>query len=164
MLMRSVIQICLQLFHVLSLYFKRKVFPFTCSEFCEDQEHTLVEFHYEEREDSRKEGALFPPDQQEVNFHVFQDPVASLLQPTVKVIIATFIDDGDHFQKCFWMPMYKFLFMYIEVGWEHQSSRHLLDWLHWHYDFTRLSSFSAVRIGWCANKLNILSIFFSVSF
>jgi len=38
------------------------------------------------------------------NLHVFQDPLASLLQPAVKVIIAVFSDEGDHGKLAFWRP------------------------------------------------------------
>ena len=64
----------------LEFLFQEEICSPTCSEFFEDQEHTLIEVHYEERSDSREKGTLFLLDQKEVNFHVFEDPVESLLQ------------------------------------------------------------------------------------
>ena len=72
--------------------------------------------------------------QQEVNLHVFQDPLANLLQSAVKVIIAVFSDEGDHGQLCFWVPSYQFPLLTKKSDRENQSRRHLLDWLHWHFD------------------------------
>jgi hypothetical protein len=68
------------------------------------------------------------------NPHVFQDPLASLLQPTVKVFVAVFSEEGDHGQLCFWMPSDRFVLLIMRSDWENQSRSHLLDWLHWHYD------------------------------
>ena len=68
------------------------------------------------------------------NLHVFHDPLASLLQPTVKVFIAVFSDEGDHGQLCFWMPRDRFVLLTRRSNQENQSRRHLLDWLHWHFD------------------------------
>lgn len=61
------------------LLFQEDIFSPLCSETFKDYEHTLVEVHCEERSDSREKGTLFLLDQQEVNFHFFQDPVANLL-------------------------------------------------------------------------------------
>ena len=66
--------------------------------------------------------------------HVFQDPMAALLQSTVKVIIAVFSDEGEYGQLCFWMPSDRFVLLIMRSDWENQSRRHLLDWLHWHFD------------------------------
>ena len=68
------------------------------------------------------------------NLYVFQDPLASLLQPAVKVIIVVFSDEGDHGQLYFWMPSYQYLLLIMRSDWENQSRSHLLDWLHWHFD------------------------------
>jgi len=56
-----------------------------------NKEHTLI---CEKRSASQEMGTLFL--QQEVNIHVFHDPMANLLQSSVKVIIAIFSDEGDH--------------------------------------------------------------------
>ena len=68
------------------------------------------------------------------NPHVFQDPLASLLQPTVKVFIAVFSEEGDHGQLCFWMPSDRFVLLTRRSNQENQSRRHLLDFLNWHFD------------------------------
>ena len=68
------------------------------------------------------------------SLHVFQDPMADLLQSVVKVIIVGFSDERDHGQLWFWMPSYQYLLLIMRSDWENQSRRHLLDWLHWHYD------------------------------
>ena len=114
------------------MFFQEEICSPTCSEFFEDQEHTLTEVHCEERSESREKDTLFL--QQEVNLHVFQDPVTNLLQSAVKVIIAIFSDEGDHGQLCFWMPSCKYLLLTRGSDQENQSRRLLLDWLHWHFD------------------------------
>ena len=65
-------------FSCLEFLFQEEIFSPTCSEVFDDQEHTLAKVHYEERSEAREKGTLFLLDQQEVNFHVFQDPVAIL--------------------------------------------------------------------------------------
>ena len=107
-----------------------------CIKIAEDQEHILAEAHYEERSDSREKGTLFLLDQREVNFHFFQDPVASLLQLAVKVIIVVANNEGYHGQLCFWVPNCKYLLLSRESDWVNQSRRHFLGWLHWHFDIT----------------------------
>ena len=72
--------------------------PSICSEFFEDQEHTIAEIHHEERLVAIQGCFLIPPNQQEPIFHYFQDPVENSLQPVVKVNVAAFIDEGDQFQ------------------------------------------------------------------
>ena len=108
----------------------------TCSEFFEAQEHTFTEVHDEGRselEAGEKDTLFF---QQEVNLHVFQDPMADLLQSAVKVFIAVFSDEGDHGQLCFWMPSYQFVLLTRRFDRENQLARHLLDWLHWKSNYT----------------------------
>lgn len=104
----------------------------TCSEFFEDQEHTSTEVHSERRSKSTEKDTLFL--QQEVNLHAFQDPMADLLQSAEKVIISVFSDEGDHGKLCFWVPSYQFPLLTKKSDRENQSIRHLLDWLHWHFD------------------------------
>jgi len=87
------------------MFFQEDICLSTCSNFFEDQEHTFTEVHYEGRSKSKEKDTLFL--QQEVNLHVFQDPLENLLQSAVKVIIAVFSDEGDHGQLCFWMPSYQ---------------------------------------------------------
>ena len=69
----------------------------------------LTEVHDEDRSESGEKDTLFL--QQGVNIHVFHDPLANLLQSTVKVFIAVFSDEGDHGQLCFWMPRYQFVLL-----------------------------------------------------
>jgi len=111
------------------MFFEEEICSSICSEFFEDHEHTLI---YEERPESREKDTLFF--QQKVNLHVFQDPLANLLQSAVEVIIVVFSDEGDNGQLCFWMPSYKYLLLTRRSNSENQSRRHLLDWLHWHFD------------------------------
>ena len=68
------------------------------------------------------------------NLHVFHDPLASLLQSAVKVIIVVFSDEGDHGQLCFWTPSARFVLLTRRSDRKNQSRSHLLDWLHWHFD------------------------------
>ena len=70
------------------------------------------------------------------SLHVFQDPMADLLQPAVIVFIAVFSDEGGHGQLAFWMPNYKYLLLTRRSDQENQSRRHLLDWLHWKAHYT----------------------------
>ena len=98
------------------------------SVFFEAHEHTLTKAHDEGRSEFETKDTLFF--QQEVamsSLHVFQDPMADLLQSAVKVIIAVFSDEGDHGQLCFWMPSYQYLLLIMRSDWENQSRRHLLD-------------------------------------
>ena len=60
--------------------------------------------------------------------------MADLLQSAMKVIIAVFSDEGDHGQLCFWMLNYRFVLLTRRSDKKNQSRRHLLDWLHWHFD------------------------------
>ena len=68
------------------------------------------------------------------SLHVFQDPMADLLQSAVKVIIVVFSDEGDHGQLCFWMLSYRFVLLTRRSDKKNQSRRHLLDWLRLHFD------------------------------
>jgi len=113
------------------MFFEEEICSSICSEFFEDQEHTLI---YEERAESREKDTLFF--QKEVNLLVFQDPMVDLLQSTVKVITAVFSDEGDHGQLCFWMPNYQYLLLTRRSNQENQSRRHLPDWLHWKTHYT----------------------------
>ena len=112
------------------MFFQEEICSSTCSEFFEDQEQTFTE----ERSESKEKDTLFL--QQEVNLHVFQDPLANLLQSAVKVIIAVFSDEGDHGQLGFLMPSYQYLLLTRRSDRENQSGRHLLDWLHWKAHYT----------------------------
>ncbi len=117
------------------MFLQEEICSSTCSEFFEAHEHTFTEAHDEGRSEFEAKETLFF--QQEVavaNLHVFHDPLASLLQPAVIVFIAVFTDEGDHGQLCFWMPRDRFVLLTRRSNQENQSRRHLLDWLHWHFD------------------------------
>ncbi len=76
------------------MLFQEEICSSTCSEFFEDQEHTLSGVHDEGRSESRENATLLF--RQEERLHVFQDPMADLLQSTMKVIIAIFSDEGAY--------------------------------------------------------------------
>ena len=117
------------------MLFQEEICPSICSEFFETHEHTFTEAHEEGRSEIEVKDTLFF--QQEVvmsSLHVCQDPMADLLQPAVKVIIVVFNDQGDHGQLCFRMPSDRFVLLTRRSNQENQSRRHLLDWLHWHFD------------------------------
>ena len=113
------------------MFFEEEICSPICSEFFEDQENTLI---YEERPESREKDTLFF--QHEEILHVFQDPIADLLQSAVKVIIAVFSDEGDHGQLCFCRLSYQYLLFTRRSNPENQLRRHLLDWLHWKTHYT----------------------------
>lgn len=113
------------------MFFKEEICSSTCSKLFEDQEPTLI---YEKRSASQENDTLFL--QQEERTYVLHDPMADLLQTTVKVIIAVFSDEGDHGQLCFWRPSYQYLLLTRRSDQENQSRRHILDWLHWKTHYT----------------------------
>ena len=117
------------------MFFQEEICSPTCSEFFEAHEHTFIEAHDEDRSEFETKDTLFF--QQEVavaNLHVLYDPLASLLQPAVKVIIVVFSDEGDHGQLCFWMPGDQFVLLTSRSDRKNQSRSHLLDCLQWHFD------------------------------
>ena len=117
------------------MLFQEEICSSICSEFFEVYEHTLTKAHDEGRlEFEAKETLFFQQEVAMANPHVFQDPLASLLQSTVKVIIAVFSDEEEYRQLCFWMPSDRFVLFTRRSNQENQSRRHLLDWLHWHFD------------------------------
>ena len=91
------------------MFSQEEICSSTCSEFLEAQEHTFTEVHDKDRSEAGEKDTLFL--QQEVNLHVFHDPLEKLLQSAVKVSIAVFSDEGDHGQLCFWMPSYQYLLL-----------------------------------------------------
>ena len=117
------------------MFFQEEICSSICSEFFEAHEHTFTEAHDEGRSEfETKDTLIFQQEVAVENLHVFQDPMAVLLQSTMKVIIAVFSDEGDHGQLCFWMPGYRYLLLLMRSDWENQLKRNFLDWLHWHYD------------------------------
>ena len=117
------------------MLFQEEICSSICSEFFEAHEHTFTEAHDEGKSEfEAKDTLFFQQDVAVAKFHVFQDPMAALLQSAVKVIIVVFSDEGDHGQLCFWMPNDRFVLLTRISDQENQSRRHLLDWLHWHFD------------------------------
>ena len=117
------------------MFFQEEICSSICSEIFEAHEHIFTEEHDEGKSKFEAKDTLFF--QQEVavaNLHIFHDPLASLLQPAVTVFIAMFSDEGDHGQLCLWMPSDRYLLLLMRSNQENQSRRHLLDWLHWHFD------------------------------
>ena len=108
----------------------------TCSEFFEDQEHTLVEVHYEKRSNSREKSTFFIPDQREVNFLDFQDPFDSILQALEKINVVSFVNISLGFSFCCEFPTCTSFCMLEESESRIQENNHLLDWLHWKDHFT----------------------------
>ena len=119
------------------MLFQEEICSSTSSEFFEDQEHTFSEAHDEGISEFEAKDTLFF--QHEVamsSLHVFQDPMADLLQPGVIVFIAVFSDEGEYGQLCFWMPSDRFVLLTRRSNQENQSRSHLLDWLHWKAHYT----------------------------
>lgn len=117
------------------MFFQEEIRSSICSEFFEAYEHTFTEAHDEGRSEFEAKDTLFF--QQEVaveKLHVFQDPMAALLQSAVKVIIAVFSDEREYGRLCFWMPNDRFVLLTRSSDRKNQSRSHLLDWLHWHLD------------------------------
>ena len=103
------------------MFLQEEICSSTCSEFFEAYEHTFTEAHDEGRlEFAAKETLFFQQEVAVANLHVFHDPLASLLQPTMKVFIVVFSDEGDHGQLCFWMPSYQYLLLIMRSDWENQ--------------------------------------------
>lgn len=117
------------------MFFQEEICSSICSEIFEAHEHTFTEAHDEGRSEFEAKDTLFFQQVVAVeNLHVFHDLLASLLQPAVIVFIAVFSDEGGHGQLCFWMLNYRFVLLTRRSNQENQSRRHLLDWLHWHFD------------------------------
>ena len=117
------------------MLFQEEICPSICSEFFEAHEHTFTEAHEEGRSEiETKDTLIFQQEVAMEKLHVFQDPMAALLQSTVIVFIAVFSDKGENGQLCFWMPSDRFVLLTRRSNQENQSRRHLLDWLHWHFD------------------------------
>jgi hypothetical protein len=88
--------------------------------------------------------------QEEMIFNDFQDPVAILLQSSMKEDFFPFISSGFGFNFCFQLPSFTFdCLLKKDVSGEKSGSQ-LLDWLHWHFSITLLSiHFSSFRVGKC---------------
>ena len=80
--------------------------------------------------------SLICVDQQEVMFHDFQDPLGSLLQASENVEFILFTKTGFGIRFHFEFPFTQSSFMPGGSEYKHQSGIHLLDWLHWTFNFT----------------------------
>jgi hypothetical protein len=74
--------------------------------------------------------------QEEIIFHGFQDPVAILLQSSVKEELVSFISSGFEFNFCFQLPSFTFFCLLKKDVIREKSGSQLLDWLHWHFSIT----------------------------
>jgi hypothetical protein len=74
--------------------------------------------------------------QEEMTFHGFQDPVAILLQSSVKEEFVSFISSSFGFNLCFQLPSFTFVCLLKKDVIGEKSGSQLLDWLHWHFSIT----------------------------
>jgi hypothetical protein len=74
--------------------------------------------------------------QEEMIFHVFKDPVAILLQSSVKEEFTSFMSSGFGFNLCFQLPPFTFVCLLKKDVIREKSRSQLLDWLHWHFSIT----------------------------
>jgi hypothetical protein len=74
--------------------------------------------------------------QEEMIFHGFQDPVAILLQSSVKEEFVSFISSDFGFNFCFQLPSFTFVCLLKKNVSRGKSGSQLLDWLHWHFSIT----------------------------
>jgi hypothetical protein len=71
--------------------------------------------------------------QEQMSFH---DPVAILLQSSVKDKFVSFISSSFGFNFCFQLPSFTFVCLLKKYVNEEKSGSQLLDWLHWHFSIT----------------------------
>jgi hypothetical protein len=74
--------------------------------------------------------------QEEMICHGFQDPVAILLQSSVKEEFVSFISSRFGFNFCFQPPLFTFVYLLKKDVIGEKSGSQLLDWLHWHFSIT----------------------------
>jgi hypothetical protein len=74
--------------------------------------------------------------QEEMIFHGFQDPVAILLQSSMKEEFVSFISSGFGFNFCFQLPSFTFVCLLKKDVSGEKSGSKFLDWLHWHFSIT----------------------------
>jgi hypothetical protein len=102
--------------------------------------HFESEFQFdaiEQRTSVKDEGYSFLfAHQQKETVYVFEDPFASILQSSMKVDFAEFMDYVYQFQIEFELPVFKFFFLFDENISRKQSNNHLLSSLHWHFSIT----------------------------
>jgi hypothetical protein len=74
--------------------------------------------------------------QEEMTFHGLQDPVAILLQSSLKEEFVLFINSSFGFNLCFQLPSFTFVCLLKKDVIGEKSGGQLLDWLHWHFNIT----------------------------
>jgi hypothetical protein len=74
--------------------------------------------------------------QGEMFFHDFQDPMAILLQSSVKDEFASFISSYFGFNLFFQPPSFTLFYQLEKNVNKGKSGSQLLDWLHWHFSIT----------------------------
>jgi hypothetical protein len=74
--------------------------------------------------------------QGEMIFHGFQDPVAILLQSSMKDEFVSFISSDFGFNWFFQSPSFTFFYQLKKNVNKGKSGSQLLDWLHWHFSIT----------------------------
>jgi hypothetical protein len=85
--------------------------------------------------------------QEERIFHGFQDPVAILLQSSMKEEFVSFISSDFGLNFCFQLPSFTFVCLLKKNVSRGKYRSQLLDWLHWHFRITLLSiHFSIFRV------------------
>jgi hypothetical protein len=91
----------------------------------------------QEQQTLTKESCIFVfAHQEEMIFHGFQDPVAILLQSSVKEEFVSFINSDFGFKFCFQLPSFTFVCLLKKDVSGEKSGSQLLDWLHWHFSIT----------------------------
>jgi hypothetical protein len=91
----------------------------------------------QEKQTLMKEACLFVfAHQEELFFHAFQDPVAILLQSSVKEEFVSFISSSFGFNFCFQLPSFTSVCLLKKDVIGVKSGSQLLDWLHWHFSIT----------------------------
>lgn len=71
--------------------------------------------------------------QNELIFHDFEDPLATHLQPSRKVLFTTFLHHGVFFKWMFEFPYLRFIFVFEESMIKMFLNSHLMDNLYWHF-------------------------------
>jgi hypothetical protein len=74
--------------------------------------------------------------QEEMIFHGFQDPVAILLQSSVKEEFVSFVSSDFGFNFFFQLPSFTFVCQLKKNVSKRESGSQSLDCLHWHFSMT----------------------------
>jgi hypothetical protein len=91
----------------------------------------------QEQQTLMKEACLYVfAHQEEIFFHGFKDPVAILLQSSVKEEFVSFISSSFGFNFCFQLQLFTFVYLLKKDVSRKKSGSQLLYWLHWHFSIT----------------------------